>query len=108
MECEGAEMANRSKFAVQGAVRPAWRKFIDEIEPLRADLFRYCCGLTGNVWDGEDLVQDVLARVFALMGRTNIELERPRAYLVRAATHLWFDRLRRTRLERSYADEFRK
>ncbi len=101
-------MANKGKFVVQGAVRPAWRRFIDEVEPLRPDLYRYCCGLTGNPWDGEDLAQDVLARVFALMGRTNIDLEQPRAYLIRAATHLWFDRLRRVRLERSYADNLKR
>jgi hypothetical protein len=36
-------------FAVQATVRTPWRAFIDEIAPLRPELYRYCCGLTGNV-----------------------------------------------------------
>src|SRR5262249_54804239 len=41
----------------------------------------------------------------ALMGRTSTDFREPRAYLIRAATHLWFDRLRRLRLERAHLDE---
>jgi RNA polymerase sigma-70 factor (ECF subfamily) len=90
-------------FAVQAAVRDPWRAFVDELAPLRPELHRYCCGLTGNVWDGEDLVQDTLARVFGLLGRISVNVEHPRAYLVRVATHLWIDRVRRASLERAYA-----
>jgi RNA polymerase sigma-70 factor (ECF subfamily) len=90
-------------FAAQAQARGPWRRFIDEIAPLRPGLFRYCCGLTGNVWDGEDLVQDTLARVYSLMGKSNADLTHPRAYLMRAATHLWIDQIRRARLERAYA-----
>jgi RNA polymerase sigma-70 factor (ECF subfamily) len=92
-------------FAVQGDVRGPWRKFIDEIVPLRPDLFRFCCGLTGNIWDGEDLAQDTLLRVFGLMGKVNADLENPRAYLIRAATHLWIDRIRRAGVAQRYAAE---
>jgi RNA polymerase sigma-70 factor (ECF subfamily) len=95
---------DRAKFAIQADVRGPWRAFLDEIAPLRPELFRYCCGLTGNVWDGEDLVQDTLARVFSLLGKTDADLSHPRAYLVRAATHLWIDRLRRAGVERSHAE----
>jgi RNA polymerase sigma-70 factor (ECF subfamily) len=84
-------------------VRGPWRRFIDDLAPLRPDLFRYCCGLTGNVWDGEDLVQDVLARVFAQLGKINMDLPNPRAYLFRTATNLWIDRIRRASLERAHA-----
>ena len=90
-------------FGVQEDVQGGWRRFIDDLAPLRPDLFRYCCGLTGNVWDGEDLAQDVLAKVFANLGKINAPLPNPRAYLIRAATNLWIDRLRRTRLERAHA-----
>jgi RNA polymerase sigma-70 factor (ECF subfamily) len=91
-------------FSVNKDVRGPWRAFIDEIAPLRPDLHRYCCGLTGSIWDGEDLAQDVLMRVFAQMGKNNPDLENPRAYLIRTATHLWIDRLRRAKLERAHAD----
>lgn len=90
-------------FAQQEEVQSDWRKFIDDLAPLRPDLFRYCCGLTGNVWDGEDLVQDVLARTFAQLGKVNAQLTHPRAYMIRTATNLWIDRLRRASLERAYA-----
>jgi RNA polymerase sigma-70 factor, ECF subfamily len=82
-------------FKVQRRIRGPWRRFLDALTPLRSDLHRYCCRLTGNVWDGEDLVQDTLIRVFSLLGKIDLQLENPRAYLVRTATNLWLDRVRR-------------
>jgi len=95
-------MAEDGMFAVQNAVRGPWRTFIADVAPLRPDLLRYCCGLTGNLWDGEDLLQDVLVRVFGQFGKTSADLTHPRAYLARTATNLWVDRLRRANLERAY------
>src|SRR5262245_36263291 len=100
----GPEMADEAIFAMQEEAQGAWRRFIDEVAPLRPALFRYCCGLTGNVWDGEDLAQDVLLRVFGNLGKINAPLTQPRAYLIRAATSLWIDRLRRLRLERAHSE----
>jgi RNA polymerase sigma-70 factor (ECF subfamily) len=74
---------------------------LDGLAPLRPDLHRYCCRLTGNLWDGEDLAQDTLVRVFGLLGKIDAELENPRAYLIRTATNLWIDRMRRRSRERS-------
>jgi RNA polymerase sigma-70 factor (ECF subfamily) len=88
-------------FAVQPQVRTPWRQFLDRLAPLRPDLHRYCCRLTGNVWDGEDLVQDALLRVFGAMGKLDPNLENPRGYLIRTATHLWIDRIRRRARERA-------
>ncbi len=82
-------------FAVQGDIRRPWRRYLDALAPLRPQLHRYCVRLTGNVWDGEDLMQDALVRVFALLGKIDMDLENPRAYLIRTATHLWIDRMRR-------------
>jgi RNA polymerase sigma-70 factor (ECF subfamily) len=81
-------------FAVQADVRAPWRRFIDDVAPLRPDLYRYCRGLTGNVWDAEDLAQDALLRVFGQLGKLNSDVENPRAYLIRTATNLWLDRIR--------------
>lgn len=91
-------------FAVQPEVRGPWRRFLDGLQPLRPDLHRYCCRLTGNVWDGEDLAQDALMRVFVLLGKLDADLEDPRAYLLRTATHLWIDRLRRRARERAHLE----
>ena len=76
--------AEDATFAVQAEVRDPWRRFIDDLAPLRPDLFRYCCGLTGNVWDGEDLAQDTLLRVFGQLGKINADLAHPRAFLIRS------------------------
>ncbi len=89
-----------SAFDVQKDVRSPWRAYLDSLVPLRPALHRYCCRLTGNVWDGEDLVQDALVRVFSLLGKIDADLENPRAYLIRTATHLWIDRARRRSRER--------
>ena len=93
-----------SPFAVQPEVRGPWRRFLDRLAPLRPDLHRYCCRLTGNVWDGEDLAQDTLLRVFGQMGKLDADLENPRAYLLRSATHLWIDRMRRRARERAWLE----
>src|SRR5215467_6903397 len=95
-------MADRPKrFANQAAVRGPWRHYLDSLAQYRSELHRYCRRLTGNVWDGEDLMQDTLVRVFSLLGRNDARLEHPRAYLIRTATNLWIDRMRRAAREQA-------
>ena len=88
-------------FANQGAVRGPWRTYLDSLAQYRPDLHRYCRRLTGNVWDGEDLMQDTLVRVFSMLGKIDANLENPRAYLIRTATNLWIDRVRRAAREQA-------
>jgi RNA polymerase sigma-70 factor (ECF subfamily) len=88
-------------FAVQRAVRGPWRRYVDGLEEHRRALHGYCRQLTGNVWDGEGLVQDTLLRVFSLPGKTDTKLENPKAYLIRTATNLWIDRVRRSAREQA-------
>ena len=40
------------------------REFLAAVEGLRPDLHRYCARMAGSIVDGEDLVQDVLARAY--------------------------------------------
>jgi RNA polymerase sigma factor (sigma-70 family) len=40
------------------------RDFLEAVEALRPDLHRYCARMTGSVIDGEDVVQEVLARAY--------------------------------------------
>src|SRR5262249_45285489 len=96
----GQPMSQKT-FNNQSAIRGPWRAYLDSIAPYRRDLHGYCRRLTGNVWDGEDLMQDTRMRVFSLRGRTDAKLETPRAYLIRAATHIWIDRLRRSAREQA-------
>jgi RNA polymerase sigma-70 factor (ECF subfamily) len=86
---------------LQDQLQPAWNQYVDFLAPERPTLHRYCVRLTGSVWDGEDLVQDTLVRVFAMLGKRWAEIEKPAAYLTRVATNLWIDRVRRR--EREFA-----
>lgn len=86
-------------FGVQRRVRGPWRRYLDCLAPFRSELHRYCCKLTGNVWDGEDLVQDTLIRVFSMLGKIDTQLDNPKGYLIRTATNLWIDRVRRSARE---------
>jgi len=90
-------------FSVQADVRGPWRRYLDALAPMRPALHRYCCKLTGNIWDGEDLMQDALLRVFGLLGKIDADLANPRAYFIRTATHLWIDEQRRSARHRSWA-----
>ena len=92
-------MTNRDAFSVQTDVRDPWRAYLDLLTPVRPDLHRYCCQLTGNIWDGEDLLQDALIKVFSLLGKIDTDLENPKAYLIRTATNLWIDQRRRVKRE---------
>ncbi len=76
-------------------VQGAWLRFIERTEELRPGLYRYCRSLTGSVWDGEDLVQDTLLRGFAKLGEISQPITHPRAYLLRIASNLWIDKIRR-------------
>ena len=80
-------------------LRTAWHRYIDMLVPLRPALYGYCRRLTGNVWDAEDLVQDTLLRAFGRWGVTYPEIRDPRAYLLRTATNVWIDTLRRRETE---------
>ncbi|MBZ0137948.1 MAG: sigma-70 family RNA polymerase sigma factor [Planctomycetes bacterium] len=76
-------------------VRKARREFLNGIEPLRPELFRFCRSLTRNVWDAEDLVQDTLLKAFAKLADVHWQVDNPRAYLFRMATNHWIDSTRR-------------
>jgi RNA polymerase sigma-70 factor (ECF subfamily) len=79
---------------IRDETRAAWHSYIDFFVPFRPELFRYCRRLTGDVWDAEDLVQDTMLKGFGVLGRVN-SVENPPGYLVRIATNLWLDAVRR-------------
>jgi RNA polymerase sigma-70 factor (ECF subfamily) len=80
-------------------LRAAWHRYVDLLVPLRPMLHGYCRRLTRNLWDAEDLVQDTLLRAFAHWGVTYPGIRDPRAYLLRTATNVWIDTLRRRETE---------
>jgi len=84
---------------LRNELRAAWHRYIDLLAPLRPGLHGFCRRLTGNVWDAEDLVQDTLLRAFGTLGSVSVRIENPRAYLLRTATNLWIDTVRRRESE---------
>ena len=84
---------------LRDALCTAWHLDVDELVPVRPALHGYCRRLTGNLWDAEDLVQDTLVRAFAQWGVTHPAIRDPRSYLLRTATNVWIDTLRRRESE---------
>lgn len=85
--------------ALRDELRRAWHRYVDMLVPLRPALHGYCRRLAGNVWDAEDLVQDTLVRAFGHLGLINHQVRSPRAYLLRTATNVWIDEVRRRETE---------
>jgi RNA polymerase sigma-70 factor (ECF subfamily) len=79
---------------LSAAVSQSWRRFLENYEPLRPALYRFCRHLTRSPWDAEDLVQDTLARAFATLGGMHDAPSDPRAWLFRVASNLWIDQVR--------------
>lgn len=93
--------ASEPGFSIQHDVRGPWRNYVDELAPLRPEIFEHCLRLCGNIWDAEDLAQDALLRVFSLLGKTDANLENPKGYLKKTATNLWIDTTRRRAREQT-------
>lgn len=47
----------------------ARRRFMTFVSEVRPELFRYCARMTGSVFDGEDIVQDALAKAHDALTR---------------------------------------
>ena len=73
---------------------PARQKFLELIADIRPELHRYCARITGSVISGEDIVQDVIAKVFYEISMAN-ELPPLRPLLFRVAHNAAIDFLRK-------------
>ena len=88
------------------SVSKLWTKFVEDIECHRAELFSYCLALTENPFDAEDLVSEAMIKTFASSAFTVGNIETPIAFLIRVASRLWVDEVRRrTRQEQALNDE---
>jgi RNA polymerase sigma-70 factor (ECF subfamily) len=74
----------------------AREQFLGLVAGVRPELHRYCARLTGSVIEGEDIVQDTLARAFYAMSQT-LEVPPLRPWLFRIAHNAAIDFLRRRR-----------
>lgn len=72
----------------------ARRQFLTLVEDVRPELHRYCARMTGSVAQGEDVVQDALARAYFELPE-HFELPTMRLWLFRIAHNAALDHLRR-------------
>lgn len=83
-----------SKPAVPSEFAQARERFLELVAEVRPELHRYCARLTGSVIDGEDIVQEALARAFYAISLTT-ELPPLRPWLFRIAHNAALDHLKR-------------
>ncbi|MEE8557758.1 MAG: RNA polymerase sigma factor, partial [Myxococcota bacterium] len=88
---------------VRDETRGAWHHYLGLVMPFRPELHRYCRKLTCDLWDAEDLIQDTLLRGFGTLGTVHHRIRNPRSYLLRIATNLWIDTVRRRGAEANAA-----
>ncbi|MEM9635857.1 MAG: RNA polymerase sigma factor [Pseudomonadota bacterium] len=84
------------------SAREQWFRFLDVVEPCRAELHAYCLSLTRTIWDAEDLVQDTLLKGYAMAARGDLHgvdgpVRNTKAYLFRVASNHWIDQQRKSR-----------
>lgn len=78
-------------------------RFMELIADVRPELHRYCTRMTGSVFDGEDVVQDTLAKAFYALAE--LESAPPlRPWLFRIAHNTALDFLRRAGVHASDVD----
>lgn len=80
----------------------AREQFLSMVESVRPDLHRYASRLVGSAIDGEDVVQDALAKAFYALSQSP-ELPALRPWLFHITKNTAIDFLRR--YERSHVDE---
>lgn len=79
--------------AILGTLEEARRQFLALVDEVRPELHRYCTRMTGSVADGEDVVQDTLARAYYQLSELK-ELPPLRPWLFRIAHNRAIDRWR--------------
>jgi RNA polymerase sigma factor (sigma-70 family) len=88
-----ASSATDATDAILGTLEEARRQFLALVDEVRPELHRYCTRMTGSVADGEDVVQDTLARAYYQLSELK-ELPPLRPWLFRIAHNRAIDRWR--------------
>jgi RNA polymerase sigma-70 factor (ECF subfamily) len=83
------------------AMMEARGRFMELIAEVRPELHRYCARMTGSVFDGEDVVQDTLAKAYYALSQMT-EAPNFKPWLFRIAHNNALDFLKR--YERKYVD----
>ena len=77
-----------------GQLERGRRQYLALVEPVRAELHRYCARMTGSIVDGEDVVQETLAAAYYELSQLK-ELPPLRPWLFRIAHNRAIDHWRR-------------
>jgi len=80
--------------AIPAPLPQAYKQFLELVAGVRPELHRYCARMTGSIADGEDVVQDTLAKAFFALGTLD-ELPTLRPWLFRVAHNAAIDFTRR-------------
>jgi RNA polymerase sigma-70 factor (ECF subfamily) len=94
-------VADAETRALLPAMMEARDQFMRLVDELRPELHRYCARMTGSVFDGEDVVQDALAKAYFALGQM-LEPPNLKPWLFRIAHNTALDYLRR--YERVHVD----
>jgi RNA polymerase sigma factor (sigma-70 family) len=78
------------------------QRLLEAMSGVRPELHRYCARMTGSVFDGEDVVQDTLAKALYALGQMKEPPEQLRPWLFRIAHNTALDFLKR--YERKHVD----
>src|ERR1700734_2455014 len=79
--------------AIPAALSDAREQFLALVDGVRPELHRYCARLTGSVIEGEDIVQDTLAKAFYALS-LSAEVPPLRPWLFRIAHNTALDFLK--------------
>src|SRR5260370_10459269 len=80
--------------AILSELQESRQRFLALVAEVRTELHRYCARMTGSIADGEDVVQDTLARAYYELSEVK-ELPPLRPWLFRIAHNRAIDTLRR-------------
>ena len=100
MVSSAGSKSNADDDDVIGMLERGRRQFLALVDPVRPDLHRYCARMTGSIADGEDVVQETLARAYYELSQLQ-ELPPLRPWLFRIAHNQAIDHLRRESYRRT-------
>lgn len=87
-------MMHEETRALLPAMAEARDQFMELVAELRPELHRYCARMTGSIFDGEDAVQDTLAKAYYALGQMR-EPPNLKPWLFRIAHNTAIDFVRR-------------
>src|SRR5579863_4563114 len=76
------------------AMQEARDQFMELIDEVRPELHRYCARMTGSIFDGEDVVQETLAKAYYALGQM-VQPPNLRPWLFRIAHNTAMDVIKR-------------